>query len=85
MIDMDFNGYFIKNDNCYNLHRHTHHIRLKTRPHTDHYNNFFIHKAYKIWNNLSDSIIITTSITQFKCKLKKLNLHKMSSLVFAND
>ena len=32
MIDLDFNDYFIRNDNCYDLRRHTHHIRPKTRP-----------------------------------------------------
>ena len=48
MIDLDFNDYFIKNDNCYDLRRHTHHIRPKTRPHAVPYNNFFIHRAYKI-------------------------------------
>ena len=85
MIDLDFNDYFIKNDNCYNLRRHTHHIRPKTRPHTVPYDNFFIHRAYKIWNNLPESIINATSITQFKCKLKKFNLHQISSLVFTND
>ena len=71
MIDFDFNGYFIKNNNCYDLRRHTHHIRPKTIPHTDCYNNFFIHRAYKIWNNLPENIVNATSITQFKCKLKK--------------
>ena len=85
MIDIDFNDYFIKHDNCYDLDRHTYHIRQKTRPHTDRYNNFFIHKAYKIWNNLPENIVNATGINQFKCKLKKFNLHKISSLVFAND
>ena len=66
MIDVDFNDYFIKNDNCYDLLRHTRYIRLKTRPHTDLYKNFFIHRAYKIWNNLPKSIVNTTSITQFE-------------------
>ena len=78
MIDLDFNDYFIKNDNCYDLCRHTHHIRPKTRPHTVPYNNFFIHRAYKIWNNLLENIVNATSITQFKCKLKKFNLHQIS-------
>ena len=70
MIDLDFNDYFIKNDSCYNLRRHTHRIRPKTRPHTVPYNNFFIHKAYKVWNNLPESVVNAsiTSITQFKCK-----------------
>ena len=68
MIDLDFNDYFIKNDNCYDLRRHTHHIRPKTRPYTVPYNNFFIHRAYKIWNNLPESIVNATSITLFKCK-----------------
>ena len=85
MIDLDFNDYFIKNDNCYDLRRHTHHIRPKTRPHTVPYNNFFIHRAYKIWNNLPENIVNATSITKFKCKLKKFNLHQISSLVFTND
>ena len=85
MIDLDFNDYFIKNDNCYDLRRHTHHIRPKIRPHTVPYNNFFIHRAYKIWNNLLENIVNATSITQFKCKLKKFNLHQISSLVFTND
>ena len=40
MIDINSNDYFIKNKNCYDLLRHTHHIRLKTRTHTDHYNFF---------------------------------------------
>ena len=85
MIDIDFNDSFIKNDNCYDLHRHTHHITPKTRLHTDRYNNFFIHRACKIWNNLPENIVNATSITQFKCELKNFNLHKISSLVFAND
>ena len=85
MIDLDFNDYFIKNDNCYDLCRHTYHIRSKTRPHTDRYNNFFIHRDYKIWNNLPESIVNAIIITQLKCKLKKFNLHQISSLVFAND
>ena len=72
MIDLDFNDYFIKNDNCYELCRYTHHIGLKTRPHTDRYNNFFIHKAYKIWNNLHEGIVNATCITQFKMQIKKV-------------
>ena len=67
MINLDFNDYFIKNDNCYDLCRYTHHIGPKTRPHTDRYNNFF-----KIWNNLPESIVNATSITQFKMKIKKV-------------
>ena len=67
MINLDFNNYFIKNDNCYDLCRYTHHIGPKTRPHTDRYNNFF-----KIWNNLPESIVNATSITQFKMKIKKV-------------
>ena len=47
-IDLDFNDYFIKNDNCYDLRIHTHYIKPKTRPHTDRSNDFFIHRAYKI-------------------------------------
>ena len=79
MIDLGFNDYFIKNDNCYDLCRHTHHSRPKTRHHTDHYNNFFIHRDYKIWNNLPESIVNATSTTQFKCKLKKSNLYRFLS------
>ena len=78
LIHLDFNDYFIKNDNCYDLHKHTHHIRPKTRLHTNRCNNFFIHKAYKIWNNLLENIVNVTSITQFKCKLTKFNLHQIS-------
>ena len=51
MINLDFNCYFIKNDNCYDLYRHTHNIRPKIRPQITfsiHRNNFFIHRAYKI-------------------------------------
>ena len=48
MIDINFNHYFIEDFKGYNLHGHTHHIRPKTRPHTKHYNNFFVHKTYKI-------------------------------------
>ena len=66
MIDIDFNDYFIKNYNRYDLHRHTHHLRPKTRPHTDHYNNFFINRANKIWNNLPKNTANVTSIIQFK-------------------
>ena len=84
MIDLDFYNYFIKNCNCYDLRSHTYHIRPKTRPHTDRYDSFFIHRAYKIWNNLPESIVNATSITQFKCKLKKFDLHQISSLVFTN-
>ena len=51
-------------------------VDLKLRHHTDHYNNFFIHRDYKIWNNLPESIVNATSTTQFKCKLKKFNLHR---------
>ena len=44
-----------------------------------------INTAYKIWNNLPESIVNATSITQFKCKLKQFNLYQIFSLVFAND
>ena len=44
MIDFDFNDYFIKNDNCYDLHKHTCHIRRKTGPHTDCYNKIKLSK-----------------------------------------
>ena len=83
MIDLNFNDYFIKNDNCYDLHRHIIILDLKLDPTLIFfcYNNFFIHRAYKIWNNLPESIVNATSITQFKCKLKKFNLHQ---IVFAN-
>ena len=48
MIDIDFNDYFIKNYNNYDLHKYTHHIRPKFRPRTDCYNNFLIYRACKI-------------------------------------
>ena len=32
MIDIDFNAYFIKNYNCYDLHGHNHHIKQNVDP-----------------------------------------------------
>ena len=65
MIDIDFNDYFIKNYNCYDLCRYTYHIRPKTRPHTDCSNNFFIYRAYKIETIYLKFIVNASNITQF--------------------
>ena len=57
-------------------------IRSKYLPKHDSFRHFFSNRVVPVWNLLPESIVSSSSLSAFKMRLKKFDLHEICSLVF---
>ena len=79
VIDIAFNEFFTYAEFCYNLRRHHLCIRSKYLPKHDSFRHFFSNRVVPVWNLLPKSIVSSSSLSAFKMRLKKFDLHEICS------
>ena len=82
LIDIAFDEFFTYVESCYNLHRRHLSIRSKYLPKHDSFRHFYSNRVVPVWNLLPESIVSLSSLSAFKIRSKKFDLHEICSLVF---
>ena len=71
---LNFSDYFIVKHSPYNLRRNSLQIQPIISYSSQVWNHCFFNRVPKVWNQLPDSIIISTDLQIFRSKLKKFDL-----------
>ena len=83
LSDLHFDDYFVFRDTGYNLRQHSLSVQtLQQCKHNQYQHFFFNHIVINIWNHLPNDVVIAPSLSSFKHRLKKFDLHAIGSILF---
>ena len=57
-------------------------IQSLTHPKQNQFKNFFTNRILDVWNKLPQDIVSAPSLSSFKIRVKKFDLHSITSLVY---
>ena len=80
--DVKFSDFFDSLQTGYNLRRHKLTVKCTKSPKLNSYLHFFCNRLPSVWNSLLENIVCANSLSAFKSKLKKCDLHSVVSLIF---
>jgi len=82
LSDLQFNDYFPFRHTSYNLRQHSFTVQSLFNVKHEQYRHFFFIRIVNVWNRLPEEIVSASSLSLFKLRFKKFNLHAIASLVF---
>ena len=80
--DVKFSDFFDSLQTGYNLRRHKLTVKCTKSPKLNSHLHFFCNRLPSVWNSLPENIVCANSLSAFKSKLKKCDLHSDVSLIF---
>ena len=82
LCDLQFSNYFEYRHCKYNLRQHEFTVQTIHNAKQDRFRHFFFNRIVSVWNCLSNDLVSASSLSLFKLRLHKFDLHTVASLVF---
>jgi len=82
LSNLQFDDYFSFRHTFYNLRQHSFTVQSLFNAKHKQYRHFFFILIVNVWNHLPEEIISASSLSLFKLRLKKFDLHAIASLAF---
>ena len=82
LCDVKFSDFFDSLQTGYNLRRDKLTVKCAKSPKLTSFLHFFCNRVPSVWNSLPESIVCANSLSAFKSKLTKFDLHSIVSLIF---
>ena len=81
LCDLQFSNYFEYRHSKYNLRQHNFTVQTIHNAKKDWFRHFF-NCIVSVWNGLSNDMVSASSLSLFKLRIHKFDLHSVASLVF---
>ena len=82
LCDLQFSNYFEYRHCKYNLRHIEFTVQTIHNAKQDRFRHFFFNRIVSVWNCLSNDLVSASSLSLFKLRLYKFDLHAVASLVF---